>query len=413
MSWRYRKYRSTRSYGSSRSTSSYSRPYQPKFFFSEKEIDFTAGYLDYSQFLLQEFFTADLETRQKLSAYYIHEYGSRSFAYLKRKYAEWASGDYHLTDLMKERIISMMPKFLNDEAKHKLGIHEFMSAIKNTIASFERSQKTEYGNSSHLKQPHEVLAIFQNQYEKIQDLSIRNFRYNVLTEEEKEEALEISKYILKVKLQKAFDQIERDFNTFLPFMVKFWRGFFSASYSITAFNLKVDLTNAGFVDIELPKFHIDEAEANSRFKEYSDKYLAYELVSIQKESKEAIKDSFLNSSDIQLFFEHYSELLKSDSEVSMNSTFQGEGGVLTLKAEMKSLKLLTTSIVISSTKLTFYLIVIVTSVLMAITHGLLILLIFIALFVGEFVLNLVGEEIFRVRSLINEFKKYGQQRSTS
>ena len=111
----------------------------------------------------------------------------------------------------------------------------------------------------------------KKEYEKIQALTIRNFRFNVLTEEEKEEALEISKYILEIKLQKAFDQIERDFNTFLPFMFKFKRGIFSDSYSITAFNLKVDITNTGIDDIEIPKFKIKEIETNSRFKEYSDK----------------------------------------------------------------------------------------------------------------------------------------------
>jgi hypothetical protein len=100
------------------------RSYQSKFYFFEKEIDFTTEYLNYEQFLLQEFFTADFKTREKISNYYIEVYGSRSFAYLKRKYSEWANGDYHLTDLMRERILSLMPKFLNENAKNKLGIHE-------------------------------------------------------------------------------------------------------------------------------------------------------------------------------------------------------------------------------------------------------------------------------------------------
>lgn len=396
MNWRYRKYRSNR------------RSYQPKFFFSEKEIDFTTEYLDYSQFLLQEFFTADLETRQKLSNFYIQEYGSRSFAYLKRKYSEWANGDYHITDLMKERITSIMPKFLNDKAKHKLGIHEFMDSIKNTVKSFQSSQKSTFRNTTNLKQPQEVVSIFEKEYEKIQALTIRNFKFNVLTEEEKEEALEISKYILEIKLQNAFDQIERDFNTFLPFMVKFKRGIFSASYSITAFNLKVDITNTGIDDIEIPKFNINEAEANSRFKEYSDKYLACELVSLNKETNKAISNSFLNANDIQLFFDHYEELSNGESEVSMNSTFQGEGGILSLKAQMKPLKLLKKSIIISSIKLAIYFIVIITLVSLAINHKFFTLLIFGGLFVGIFAFNLVSEEIKQLKSLTKEFKKYGQ-----
>lgn len=384
------------------------RSYQSKFYFSEKEIDFTTEYLDYGHFLLQEFFTADLETRKKLSNYYYDVYGSRSFAYLKRKYSEWANGDYHLTDLMKERILSLMPKFLNDNAKHKLGIHEFMASIKNTVKSFQSSQKTTFRNTTNLKRPQEVVSIFEKEYEKIQALTIRNFRFNVLTEEEKEEALEISKYILEIKLQKAFDQIERDFNIFLPYMFKFKRGIFSANYLITLFNLKVDITNTGIDDIEIPKFKIKEIEANSRFKEYSDKYLAYELVSIHKEANKAVSNSFLNANDIALFFEHYEELSNGESEVNMNSTFQGEGGILSLKAQMKPLKLLKTSIIISSIKLAIYFIVIITLVSLAINHKLFTLLIFGGFFLGIFALNLISEEIKQLKTLTKEFKTYGQ-----
>lgn len=384
------------------------RSYQSKFYFSEKEIDFTTEYLDYGQFLLQEFFTADLETRKKLSNYYYDVYGSRSFAYLKRKYSEWANGDYHLTDLMKERILSLMPKFLNDNAKHKLGIHEFMASIKNTVKSFQSSQKTTFRTTTNLKRPQEVVSIFEKEYEKIQALTIRNFRFNILTEEEKDEALEISKYILEIKLQKAFDQIERDFNIFLPYMFKFKRGIFSANYSITLFNLKVDITNTGIDDIEIPKFKIKEIEANSRFKEYSDKYLAYELVSIHKEANKAVSNSFLNANDIALFFAHYEDLSNGESEVNMNSTFQGEGGILSLKAQMKPLKLLKTSIIISSIKLAIYFIVIITLVSLAINHKLFTLLIFGGFFVGIFALSLVSEEIKQLKLLTKEFKTYGQ-----
>src|SRR5690606_16726983 len=128
---------------------------------------------------------------------------------------------------------------------------------------------------------------------------------------------------------------------------------------------------------------------NSRFKEYSDKYLAYELVSLHKETNKAISNSFLNANDIQLFFAHYEELSNGESEVSMNSTFQGEGGILFLKAQMKPLKLLKTSIIISSIKLAIYFIVIITLVSLAINHKLFTLLIFGGFFAGIFALSFV------------------------
>jgi hypothetical protein len=399
MSWRYRKSKKSRKY---------IRPYQSKYFFSEKDIDFTTEYFDYNQFILQEFFSTEIEIRQKMSQFYIEEYGSRSFAYLQRKYSEWANGDYHLTDLMKERILSVMPKFLNEQAKHKLGIHEFMTSIKNTIKSFQANQKTAYGNRFQLKQPQEIVSIFEKEYEKIQFLTIQNFRFNVLTDEEKEEALAISKYILEIKLQKTFDQIESDFNTFLPFMFKFKRGIFSASYSISDLNLKVDITNTGISDIEIPKFNIRKLEANGRFKEFSDKFLAYELVTMSIEAKRSVSNSFLNSNDIKLFLDHYCELSNGESEVAMNSTFQGEGGVLLLKAQMKPMKLLKTSIVLSSIKLAIYLIVVLILVFLIINYKLFTLLLIGGFFVGIYVFSLMNEELKQVKSLRKELKTYGQ-----
>lgn len=382
------------------------KSYQSKFYFSEREIDFTAEYLDYRQFLLQEFFTADTETRKNLSRYYIEVYGPRSFAYLSKKYSEWANGNYHLTDLMKERILYLMPQFLNEKAKHKLGIHEFMAAIKSSIKSFESSQKSCYKDTM-IKTPKEIVALFEKELEKIKSLSISNFRYNVLTEAERTEAVEICKYILEIKLQKIFDQIERDFNVFLPYMSKFKRGIFAANYSITAFNLKVDITNPNINDITIPEFKIKEIETNSRFRQYSDKYLAYELVSIHKDISLSISNSFLNANDLHLFFNHYETLLDGHNEVNMNSNFRGEGGILILKAQLKPLKLVKTSIIVSSVKLAIYSIVTIGLISLAINYKLFTLLIFGGIFFASFSFGLISDEIKQLKSLTKQLKTYG------
>jgi protein-S-isoprenylcysteine O-methyltransferase Ste14 len=91
----------------------------------------------------------------------------------------------------------------------------------------------------------------------------------------------------------------------------------------------------------------------------------------------------------------------------MNSTFQGEGGILSLKAQLKPLKLLKTSIVISSIKLAIYFIVAITLISLAINHNLFALLIFGGFFVGIFALSLINDEITLLKSLTKEYKTYG------
>ncbi len=409
MSWRNYYYRRRNYY--------YRKTYKEKFFFSEKEIDFTTEYLDYNQFLLQEFFNADLETKNKISNYYYNEYGKQSFGYLKRKYSEWANGYYHLTDLMKERIVSFMPQFLTEEAKYKLGIHDFMSSIKKTVNDFWKKETYNYrgrywhsqsSNKERLSSINDVLELFENDYEKINELTFNQFRFNVLTDEEKEEALEVSKYILKVKLQNTFNQVKKDFDIFLPIIAKFKRGAFTASYELSFYECHLDLSNKDYQELSFPNFRINEIETNSNYRKYSDKYLAYEMVSVNFESKKAISKSFLNNHDMNLFYAHYEELAKGDSAVDMNGTFQGEGGKLIIKAEMKPLNILKVSLSKSIFKLSVVLIVIAGIISWSIREEWYSFL-FLGGLIGAFIsFGFIKEEISELKILIKEFKQYGK-----
>ncbi len=396
MSWRYRKYRR------------FGRAYTPKYFFSEKEIDFTTESLDYNQFLLQEFFTMDAVSRDKVFKKYKQKFGSLSLQYLDRKFSDWADGNFHLTEMMKERIISIMPQFLDDSAKHKLGIHEFMASIKKTIKTYQLNQKRTFSYSKRLNSSSEITPFFESEYAKIHDLEIQNFRFNVLTEEEKEEAIEICKYILELKLQIDFDQIERDFRTFLPHMQKYMKGNFSASYSINRFNLTLDISNTGMSELKIPYFKVNDIEGIGRFREYADKFLAFELVAMGKEFKHAIGNSFLNSNDLDLFFLHYTELNDGDSEVKLNSAFNGEGGILKLNLSLKPLKLLKTALIISSMKLTIYIILVIIFVFVTVNNKLFNLLIFGGFVGGLIAFSIINDEIKLLKSLKTEYLSHGK-----
>lgn len=343
MSWRYR-----RSSHKSRRRTFRTSTYKPPYFFFEKDIDFTLEHLDYKQFLLQEFFTADDESRKKLDSYYLTVYGSRSLAYLQRKYSEWAAGDYHLTDLMRDRILFIMPKFLGDEAKQKLGLFEFMSSIKKIIKKYLRDQTTRFSIIKILNHPNEVSEIFQKEFDKINELSIGDLKYNVLTEQEREEALEISKYILEEKLIYYFLHVQSDFETFLPFLKRCTFGVFDIKYSITQFNLQVALDPSVKVEIEDPDFAPVDVGLDGRFKQYAAKYLAYELGAVEHDMNVAVCHSFLSTNDMDLFFFQYEELIRKKNETALNSTFQGEGGILSLSVQIQPIRKLASLIFSSS-----------------------------------------------------------------
>lgn len=403
--------------------------YSFTFHFSEKDIDFSprsGHFFNYHKFLLNEFFNAtDAEMLVIMTAYQ-RRYGQSAFNYvLKNFYYGWRHGSRTLSNVQESRILSIMPELLNEDAKnrlhkikeearYKLGIEEILSAIKRTVQSFLQIQSNTYSKEKIIS-PNDIVNIFQKEIERAKSLQIpiQASRYGtdniiILTEEEKSEALQIAQYIVFIKLQKQFEQIEKDFNTFLPFMQGFRRGIFKAFYSISVFNLKMEITNTKFTEVKIPKLKINEIEANSRFKEYSDKYLAYELVTIHNETNKSITSAFLNTNDLKLFFDHYEELSNSDNEVNMKSNYTGEGGLLNIEAKMKPIKMLKTSITISSVKVLIYTIIVCGLASWVIAYNLWTALFIGGIFIGGFYISLVGEEIKQIKLFKTEIKLYGQ-----
>jgi hypothetical protein len=403
--------------------------YSFTFRFSENDIDFSPRsdtFFNYDKFLINEFFNATDKEIVKIMASYQQRYGESAFNYVLRNYYwGWRHGDRTLTNVQESRILEIMPMHLNEDAKqrlnkikeearYKLGIEEVTNSIKKTIQSFFFAQGTIYSKHP-ITSDNDILTVFQKEFERAKSLQPANQsskasydRIVVLTQEELSEALNIAKYIIYVKLQKQINQIVKDFNTFLPFMQGPMRGVFKAAYVIPIFNIKVEITNAKFTKVVIPNYKIKEIETNSRFKEYSDKYLAYELVNIHSETNKAITNAFLNANDIKLFFDHYEELSNSDNEINMKAAFTGEGGMLNIEAKMKPIKMLKTSIAKSVAKMLIYTIIVAGLIGWVTAYKIWILLILGGLYGGGFYISLLNDEIKQIKTYTSEIKLYGQ-----
>lgn len=301
--------------------------------FKDLEFDFSDNnYLSHWDFMLSEFFKASKEIKNEFLNAYMREYGVGPYNHMMRSHwYSWQCGNRKVSDTQSYRIYYLMQELLDDSAKHRLGMNEFMMSIKSTIKEFENSRKKTYSTLKSINRIEELIEIFKTELEKIHSLNLKDIKTLIISDEEKNEALELSKYILKIKLQNTFDQVERDFIIFLPFMFKFNRGVFSANYLITLFNIKIDMTKIEINNLYIPKFKIQEILTNSRFQKYSDNYLANELLSLNKEGNKAVSNAFLNENDIELFLTQYEEFKDSKNLVNMNSTYAGEGGSLILK----------------------------------------------------------------------------------
>ena len=320
-----------------------------KFYYSGVEIDFTKDDLNYEYFLLQEFFNANNDTISKVSNYYSNAFGEKALEYLDRKFGEWSKGDYHLTNMMKGRIVDMMPKFLNQNAKHKLGIHEFMNCIKNTVKS---NQLRSAYLQRRLNDVDALSGIIEKEYEKINGIKVvYQNSFNILTTKELQEAEGISKYILFTKIESLVSQIELDFNNFLPYTNKFEKGKIDRIYSIPLLSVDFDLSTMRTVNVELPMIDSYYRETNNQFKSYSDRYLAYELTEVRKASNISTVNSFFNLSDLKILVDRYLVLLNSKSNAKISSKFICQAGTLTILIDIKPSIVIIISILMSLGKL--------------------------------------------------------------
>jgi hypothetical protein len=378
--------------------------------FKDLDFDFSdKNYFSYSDFMLSEFFNSTKELKEKFLDAYYRDYGAGPYNHMIRSHwYKWEHGNRSVSDTQSYRIYSIMEELIDDSAKHRLGMNEYMMSIKKTIKNFESNRIKAFSSTKKLNEVKDLMEIFIEQQEKIESLELVDINTRIISIEEKNEALQISKNILKIKLQKTFDQLERDFKIFFPLMSEFSRGIFSANYSITIFNIEIDITKKEIEHLYIPKFQINELETNNSFQVYSDNYLANELLLIHQQGNKAVSNSFLNVNDIQLFLTQYKQLTDTKNLVNMNSTYEGEGGVLKLKVELKPLKLLIFSIIKSITKLLIYTPVIIALITLAINTKSYILLILGVILLGSFTFELISEEIKKLKLLIKELKTYGK-----
>jgi len=379
-------------------------------YYSEREIDFSTEYINYNQFLLQEFFNSDVETWGEICRFYRSVHGNRSLSYLARKFHEWKNGDYHLTDLMESRILETMPRFLTEEAKEKLSLNDFLSLIKRTIKSFERKQNSRKYNFSDLTDIKSIIEMFREEVREINEIVIQEPRFGLLTNDEKNEAKEIVKYILKIKLQTVYSQLKNDLNVILPFMGRVTRGKVLINYRLRELNATFNFRNSKIISVQFPKFEITAMHSKGRFDTFANKYLAYEMLDIHKKSMTTKSDGLINEVDLKIFFDQYQEFTFGENEVKMDSIFRGEAGDLTINASIVPIKLLRLSIYKSIYKILITILVLAGVIGWLANDNNLILLAalwFITIPATIFIYSFLKEEISNIIRHKNEIKNYG------
>jgi hypothetical protein len=156
----------------------------------------------------------------------------------------------------------------------------------------------------------------------------------------------------------------------------------------------------------MPDFLMEKIQASGRFKQYSDNYLANELVSLNKENNISKLNSVLSSRDLELFFNHFDSFNATDSSLDMKSTFQSNAGVLSISIQKKSIKMLKTVIAKKISSLSIYLFVFTVIVLFFIMIEEFVILIMFGIPIFITLFGMFKDEVKQIQLIKNEIKSY-------
>lgn len=360
---------------------------------------------DVEQYLKQEFFNCDDLTFAKIANLYRHLYGPGPYRYLLNTFYSWKKGHVRVSGQTTDRILECVPKFLTDDKR----FHILKCEIVHFVERLHFKQQNKKASIGQLN------SLFENYAKEIDNFREVNLTWfvskGIFDETEIEEFLAVSKYALRERLNLCCRQVQNDLSLVKYKFMGLKPGTFSATYRIDFLSSTIDLSKldeTSSIDIELATVRVNIA---GKFKRFAEEYILEELVQMSFSEKEGEINRFIKAADLDFVLAQYDAIANQDGEASLKSTFKGEGGVLSLSLELKSLQRVYRRIFISLAKLGVYgglLLGAVALVIVFHLYRVLILLIFGGWVVGAALLGGITTEIRTLRSLKGDLKTYGR-----
>jgi hypothetical protein len=270
-------------------------------------------------------------------------------------------------------------------------------------------------NGKKIKNDSELNKFFQDEITRINqyDLSkneIKNIlqKIIILTEQEKNEAFEISELLCSLKLETQIDQIRRDIATFSPFLENNKTSNLNSNYKIFSYQINLDLKNISSAKILKPEFDDVNLKYKSKYKDFVDKYLANEFIELNKSSNEKTVRNMINQIDLHDFFENIQSLKGSKIQHSLNYTFIGEGGELQLDIVLRHYTVVITEMAKSVLYILLATLILGGIVIWFIEKEVKILFIFLGFYIVYPYLSIVSPNLKKLSKGYKDLKNYGK-----
>ena len=355
---------------------------------------------DIYEYLRKEFLNADTETFRQIARFYRVNYGDGAYSYMLNTYNSWKHGYVGISSLTMGRILECVPKFLSPEKR--------LYILRCEIHNFIEKVKTKLKNNFNIDNLYSVYEEIQNEILNFNETNLHWFiGKNIFPAEQADYYLNVCKYALNERLIQSYKQVINDLSLIAQKFSSFNKPFEKATYKIDFINLSCEIKKLN----NIPNFQSLNSfplELEESFKKFGERYIFDELLKMNFYEKEGEINSMLKSKDIDSFFEHFLEITKGPNEIKMNSTFQGDGGVLTMQLEFMPFKKSMESILIAFSKV----ILIIgggTFLTLLVINYKLYWIFVLGFYVVFYLIAIIAEESVKIYKASTQIRRYGKQ----
>jgi hypothetical protein len=291
------------------------------------------------QFITQKFFELTDDTRSQFFDFYRVSYGDSAYQKLMADFSNWRTAKT-IPKLYYEGVHSFVIRFLKNNDLWVVLENEFEILLEKLRRSL-------------IRQPIQVKSLAQiylNYFNGLNALHINQLTWlskNYPQYGDVENAFEHFKYNQMLRLRQSFEQVYADIQFILNKLKAEFRFKVpencTIKYLIDFLGVEIDLNmtfNYFSNQIKLPLFQINDLQMPHNqgiFKESIKQYLFNEMLKINQLKEEALINKSLIIKDLKTFFEQYQQYQNSYNEITLEATFRGEGGWLSIHFEMNQI----------------------------------------------------------------------------
>lgn len=380
--------------------------YHKKYYNSFYDSHTYNSYRDEIQsYIKKEFFSIDRNTFTKIAELYRSLYGEKPYGYLLDAYDYWRRGERRVSDQTMERILKCVPKYLSKEKK--------LIILKSEIIQFIERKKKKYENKPiNCNQIDGNYTDFYNSIEQFDPSDLRWFVKDVFAQSEIKSFIEISKYVVKKKLEQSYNQVKNDLKILYPVVSQISFGVESQYYIIDFFKTSISLSTFPEITMRLGNKGIPEPSLDENIDERMLTYLLDEILKITYIQEIGKINQEISKNDLTMLLKRYKDILENDKEAEILSEFQGKGGIFSISILLKSKTKLSQAFILSVSKTIAFLLGFTLELYLYLKFSLFKksgFLIILFIFISLYLLSQVYSEYNKSKTLRLEVIKYGRR----